>query len=55
LCASGNEYCSVHCGKDYANDKSKLKTEIYLQSLEGTSDNLPGTGCSPKMEDKMYL
>lgn len=45
----------IVCGKDFADDKTKLNTEISLQSLEGTWGNFTGTGCSLKKEDKTYL
>lgn len=38
----------IVCGKDFAGDKTKLNTEIFLQSLDGTLGNFTGTGCSPK-------
>lgn len=38
----------IVCGKDFADDKTKLNTEISLQSLEGTWGNFTGTDCSLK-------
>lgn len=50
-----NTAAFIVCGKDFADDKTKLNTEISLRSLEGTLGNFTGTVRSPKKEDKTYL